>query len=143
MTCKRFCTYNKRFGRGDDFSKETDERRSSRKVVMMVLLSSGQRRAFFCENPRADPRLNPRESARIPRCRALPRLAAPCRALANLGSFPPKSAKMSLTRIEKYSEQGQILKDPPGRLLIVAYWTALGVWLPPGGRRFEPTKSPK
>ena len=50
---------------------------------------------------------------------------------------------MSLTRIEKYSERGYILKNPPGRLLIVAYWTALGVWLAPGGRRFEPTKSPK
>ena len=50
---------------------------------------------------------------------------------------------MSLTRIEKYSERGQILKNPPGRLLIVTYWTALGVWLTPGGRRFEPTKSPK
>ena len=50
---------------------------------------------------------------------------------------------MSLTRIEKYSERGYILKNPPGRLLIVTYWTALGVWLTPGGRRFEPTKSPK
>ena len=48
---------------------------------------------------------------------------------------------MSLTRIEKYSERGYILKNPPGRLLIVTYWTALGVWLTPGGRRFEPTKS--
>ena len=48
---------------------------------------------------------------------------------------------MSLTRIEKYSERGQILKNPPGRLLIVTYWTALGVWLTPGGRRFEPMKS--
>ena len=36
---------------------------------------------------------------------------------------------MSLTRIEKYSERGYILKNPPGRLLIVTYWTALGVWL--------------
>ena len=41
---------------------------------------------------------------------------------------------MSLTRIEKYSERGYILKNPPGRLLIVTYWTALGVWLAPGGR---------
>ena len=57
--------------------------------------------------------------------------------------FPPKVLKMSLTRIEKYSERGYILKNPPGRLLIVTYWTALGVWLTPGGRRFEPTKSPK
>ena len=57
--------------------------------------------------------------------------------------FPPKVLKMSLTRIEKYSERGQILKDHPGRLLIVTYWTALGVWLAPGGRRFEPTKSRK
>ena len=46
---------------------------------------------------------------------------------------------MSLTRIEKYSERGYILKNPPGRLLIVTYWTALGVWLTPGGRRFDPT----
>ena len=46
---------------------------------------------------------------------------------------------MSLTRIEKYSERGYILKIPPGRLLIVTYWTALGVWLTPGGRRFDPT----
>ena len=46
---------------------------------------------------------------------------------------------MSLTRIEKYSERGYILKNPPGRLLIVTYWTALGVWLTPGGRRFDLT----
>ena len=50
--------------------------------------------------------------------------------------------KMSVTRIEKYSERGYILKNLPGRLLIVTYWTALGAWLTPGGRQFEPTKSP-
>ena len=44
---------------------------------------------------------------------------------------------MSLTRIEKYSEPGYILKNPPGRLLIVTYWTALGVWLTPGDRELH------
>ena len=39
----------------------------------------------------------------------------------------------------KYSVRGYILKNHPGRLLIVTYWTALGVWLTPGGRRFDPT----
>ena len=48
---------------------------------------------------------------------------------------------MSFTQKEKYSDGGYILKNPPGRLLIVTYWTALGVWLTPGGRQFEPTKS--
>ena len=28
---------------------------------------------------------------------------------------------MSLTRIEKYSERSQILFNPPGRMLVVAY----------------------
>ena len=53
----------------------------------------------------------------------------------------PKRPRMSLTRIEKYSERSQILLNPPGRMLIVAYRTALRVWLGPGGRRFEPLKS--
>ena len=43
--------------------------------------------------------------------------------------------------IEKYSERSQILLNPPGRMLIVTYRTPLGVWLGPGGRRFEPPKS--
>ena len=48
--------------------------------------------------------------------------------------FPPKVLKMSLTRIEKYSERGQILKDPPGRLPRKVHWAPLGVWLGSLGR---------
>ena len=41
---------------------------------------------------------------------------------------------MSLTQIEKYSERGQILKDPPGRLPRKVHWAPLGVWLGSWGR---------
>ena len=41
---------------------------------------------------------------------------------------------MSLTRIEKYSERGYILKNPPGRLPRKVHWAPLGVWLGSWGR---------
>ena len=51
---------------------------------------------------------------------------------------------MSLTQIEKYSERGQILKDPPGRLPRKVHWAPLGVWLGSWGRLcMSPTVSPE
>ena len=45
-----------------------------------------------------------------------------------------KSAKLSLTQSEKYTEQGYILEYPPARLAIGTYTIAQGVWLGSGVR---------
>ena len=59
-----------------------------------------------------------------------------------LSSPKRKCGKLSLTQSKKYSERGQILKDPPGRLPRKVHWAPLGVWLGSWGRlSMSPTVS--